>query len=389
MTMIFLSITGVIAFLLLLMIWFNPGGRRRRVLNILCSIIFLVTLFYGLKPKGYRFINQVHWLKERHGVVFTNAGMIYSRKTLGSLGITDSITIIADVKPGPGRANSRLLTIVTPGGVELLKVRQWKNNLVVSLAGPGNTESVSVYLPDAFSADTIQRLIFGINGNKMWVSSSNTQKVRAKKLSNLNPGFLEHGTILIGYSASGAYPWQGDLYKLIVSKDFSAPDRNTGFILNDSAVENSLTGSAAAFLFQEGSGNHIKSSSPVEWDLYAPPFPKMFIYEWPQTLKNSLPRLKNMNRYTLRDPIINFIGFIPFGAGFFLCFLRFRKSATATIFTVLLALLTSTGIEFTQVFIPTRVSQILDIVLNVAGAGTGAVLIPVLRRIVRRGKQNP
>lgn len=389
MTTIFLSITGVITFLLLLMVWFNPGGRRRRALNVLCSTIFLVTLFYGLKPKGYRFVNQVHWLEERHGVVFTNAGMIYSRKTLGSLGITDSITIIADIKPNLGRANSRLLTIVAPGGVELFKARQWKNNLVVSLGGPGDTELVSVYLPDAFSADTIQRLVFGINSDKIWVSSSNTQKVRAKKLPTLNPGFLEHGTILIGYSASGAYPWQGNLYKLILYSDFPSPNRNTGYILNDSTVENSLSRSAAEFLFQEGSGNHIKSRSPVKWDLHAPPFPKMFMYEWPQTLKNSLPRLKHMNRYTLSDPIINFIGFIPFGAVFFLCFLRFRKSAAAAILTILLALLTSTGIEFTQVFIPTRVSQILDIVLNVSGAGTGAVLIPVLRRIVHRGRQNP
>jgi VanZ family protein len=314
--------------------------------------------------------------------------MIYSKKTLGSLGISDSMTIIADVKPSLARANSRLFTVVASGGAELLKARQWRNNLVVSLAGPGDTAIVSVYLPDAFSGDTIQRLIFGITSDKIWVSSSNTQKVRSKKLPTLNPGFLEHGTILIGYSASGAYPWQGCLYNLIICRDLPAPDRNTGYLLNDTVYGNIRAGSAAAFLFQEGSGNRIKSSSPVEWDLYAPLFPKMFTYEWPQPLKNSLHPLKNMNRYTLSDPIINFIGFIPFGAVFFLCFLRFRKSAISVIFTILLALLTSTGIEFTQVFIPTRVSQTLDIVLNVSGAGMGAFLIVVLRHIVHRNVQN-
>jgi glycopeptide antibiotics resistance protein len=44
----------------------------------------------------------------------------------------------------------------------------------------------------------------------------------------------------------------------------------------------------------------------------------------------------------------------------------------AFLFTFLIALLTSSSIEFLQILIPTRTSQVIDIVLNVTGACIGA-----------------
>jgi glycopeptide antibiotics resistance protein len=132
--------------------------------------------------------------------------------------------------------------------------------------------------------------------------------------------------------------------------------------------------SAAVFLFDENSGRRIANSCSAEWGLRVPLFPKMYSYDWPEPLSAIFPLSQYTSKHTLFDPVINFLGFIPFGAIFFLFLQRPGRSLGKTfLWTMLIALVTSTGIELIQVLIPTRVSQIFDIVLNVFGASCGAL----------------
>jgi len=77
----------------------------------------------------------------------------------------------------------------------------------------------------------------------------------------------------------------------------------------------------------------------------------------------------------LLDTIVNFLGFTPFG---FAVFLLFSSSLPVlkrpVLCTVIVALSLSIFIEAFQIFIPTRTSQLIDVVLNGLGGWVGAVV---------------
>lgn len=47
-------------------------------LTSLTIIVFLVTIFFGLRPKGFDFSNHVQWLEDRAGVHFEKYGLAYA-----------------------------------------------------------------------------------------------------------------------------------------------------------------------------------------------------------------------------------------------------------------------------------------------------------------------
>jgi hypothetical protein len=67
--------------------------------TVFLIMIVLVTFFFGFKPNGYCFVNQVKPLAEKNGLTFTNLGMIYSKRTMGAIGITDSMAIAFSIRP--------------------------------------------------------------------------------------------------------------------------------------------------------------------------------------------------------------------------------------------------------------------------------------------------
>lgn len=382
MTIIFLIFILAVFLVIILMAGFK-GVQYRNVLWILCASMFIVILFFGLKPKGYRFINQVKWKKQCNGIVFSNLGMIYSQKTLGSLGITDSITIIADLKPASDSQCFRFLTVIDSLGNEQFFVSQWKKNMFIALYCAGKDQPVKVDISDAISEDTVRRVAFGIGCGTLWIGSSHIKKVNLKEIPGFQPHF-EKSTLLVGCSPSGTIPWSGELHRLSLSGNCFIHSENgvsNTFSAGEAVFDTMCTYSDATFTFDERSGNRITNRCSAEWDLCIPLFPRIVQYDWFKPLtKNSFSLSKYGSLSEIFDPIINFLGFIPFGAVICLLVIDFRKSVwTAVFYTTIAAIVTSTSIELVQVFIPTRVSQMLDILLNVSGTCSGAFLVIVVR----------
>ena len=80
--------------------------------------------------------------------------------------------------------------------------------------------------------------------------------------------------------------------------------------------------------------------------------------------------------YAAKDIVLNLLGFVPFG---FLTFIYYRGASTGQwLRTIFIATLTgatlSLVIEVGQVWLPTRHSSLLDLALNTAGTGLGALL---------------
>jgi glycopeptide antibiotics resistance protein len=79
---------------------------------------------------------------------------------------------------------------------------------------------------------------------------------------------------------------------------------------------------------------------------------------------------------SLRDIIINFIGFIPLGLVFLATFVKagsvFRQNAV--LIAVGLCFTVSLTIEILQAWIPSRSSDFLDLILNTLGGFLGAMI---------------
>jgi VanZ family protein len=345
----------------------------------MCIFVLVITLFFGLQPKGYRFVNQVHLLRHGNGIAFTNIGMMYSEKMLGAIGITDSMIITAEVKPYSKKWFGRFFTIINEHGDEILYVNQWWNSIIVLLQGQKDNQPVVLFLRNALSANAIRKVTIGIGSESVWIESDNAKKVAKKLPSGLQSGFLENSSLLIGYEASGKNPWNGELYRLSLSNGcFRHTDDNgsAATLGTPESLNHVRTDPRAEFLFTKSSERRIKNNRCDSWDLIMPLFPKMFKHDWFQPLPKITPLSKHLNRHTLIDPIVNLFGFMPLGAVFLLLFSLFPQTRSkALIITFLIALSTSTCIEFLQVFIPTRVSQMIDILLNVTGACIGALSV--------------
>ena len=77
---------------------------------------------------------------------------------------------------------------------------------------------------------------------------------------------------------------------------------------------------------------------------------------------------------TAGDVVLNIFAYLPLGVTLFAALRRRLPGAAAFVVATLLAALLSLGLESAQMFLPTRIASILDLLSNSAGAGIGALL---------------
>ena len=82
-------------------------------------------------------------------------------------------------------------------------------------------------------------------------------------------------------------------------------------------------------------------------------------------------------RYFFEDAVVNIALYLPLG---FAAYLTFRKSILAPI---LLGLLLSSSIEMAQLFTPTRITSMADVISNVAGSALGVIVAVAFRGVLR------
>lgn len=342
--------------------------NHRTVLLTICAAIVLITLFFGLKPKGFRFHNQVEWLHDRNGISFRNIGMAYSQKPLEEIGISDSITIVAALKPyRAGRELSKIISIVDPNGQEILSIEQWIAGLMVTLWDSSGKRLGKLGIKDALSTDAMRLAAATVDRSGMKLFGENPQGKWEARRMPLPPNFFAGGRLVVGLGANGRNRWRGEMEGLALFKEaLSEQDIR--------ACDSRRP--AAIFLFNEHGGREIHDRSGNRWDLHIPLYPKIFKYE-------VLSILPNGNRITpslLQDMAVNLLGFIPLGVCLYAAFSLFGLAGRKAILSVVAcALLLSLSIELAQAFIPTRSSQLIDVVLNTLGAWLGTRLPRIAR----------
>jgi VanZ family protein len=89
-----------------------------------------------------------------------------------------------------------------------------------------------------------------------------------------------------------------------------------------------------------------------------------------------------LNRSYLTDILTNILGFIPFGF-FFSAYLRIKKPRSIYqlfFITILFAGCMSLTIELVQGYLPTRSSQLTDVIMNILGTAIGVALFLKYRK---------
>ena len=355
--------------------------------------ICLITLIAGLWPFEFHPVNKVSWLGDRNGVNFYGQSAIVSPilwdDPQKSPFQNKSITIELRVHP-PAKLSDvgigRILSLYDGQEPDLLFLGQWKSHLVIwsriqilqsKFHKPVKRRDYGeIGLRDALSKDNDQFLTItsGPGGTSIYLNG---------KLARANPGYnVLSGfagipfRLILGNSPTGEGYWTGSLSGLAMYNQTLTPPQvlksyrewmDQGY--PSTPGENGCT---ALYLFNERKGkivnNHLDSGNqllipevftPLQRIVLSPPWND---FRW--------------DRSSLQDITINIVGFIPFGF-FFAAFLgkmkQLRKS-TLYLTTALIGFAFSLGIELLQVYIPTRYSQLTDVICNVIGTIVGMVL---------------
>jgi hypothetical protein len=261
-----------------------------------------------------------------------------------------------------------------------LVIGQYRSSLIV-MNGDDYDHSrkikrVSAKLNEDLSTPQFLTLTTGKNGTSIYL---NGRLIQAQRDLTLKIPEGENARLLLGNSVYGKNSWKGDVLCLaIYPYTLSEQDASEHFkqwIRDGKLLFAKEYNPKILYLFNEKKGETVMDHGDGHFDLYIPA--KMKILQ-KTILAFPWNRLK-FNTEFFEDVMINLIGFIPLG--FFLN-ITFAKVSSdferhGVLITVVLCFFISLFIEVFQAWIPSRSSDVLDLVLNTAGGLLGAMMMKV------------
>lgn len=353
----------------------------------LTLIMVLIALFFGLRPKDWYNANDVQLLPDKRSLRFHNTGIAYVDDLHAVLPDQPPDDFTIEIAATPGnlhRVGFKPLLVMHDGNDRRqLAIWQYGTSLIVM---NGNDFDNSQRRPRIVAKNTFssrQTRYFTITsdarGTHLFVDGSLIAANAKWKLSIPNKG--RSLRLVLGNSVYGKHGWTGDLLGLAISKKaLSAEtvrsrfkrwttDHDFDFMEQDSPL--------LLFTFNQTPGVRLADQSDNQHILKLPP--QVIV------LKKSILTPPWGNLYfsgdTLGDMLFNTIGFIPLGAVLygFLQNLAGRLRRHPVLITIILCMALSLCIELLQAWIPTRVSSLMDLILNTVGAGLGIGLWQLMR----------
>jgi hypothetical protein len=335
---------------------------------VICAIMFAA----GLKPKGFRLHNDVSWLKETNGLHFGKIGIAYTPSPFNAPS-PESLTIEIAIKMPKQRRKhlAAIFDIWDAKGKRHVELCQWDSSLMV-------IKSRSRYFKDAHSKlcksmSPLQQYFITITssrngGTDLYINGVN---VRSTHSFDLCDSGVSLGRLVLGNSSSAQNPWQSDISAFsIYSRVFNGNevlDRYLWWTKNHSIPQPEI--STAAYSFDEHKGHIALDLSGRSCTINIPsvffiPQKQVFIPLWEDF---------RLDMDLFIDYAVNIVGFIPFG--YFFCALLWSIGGFVRRNCWLITLVAGSAIslffEIAQIFIPTRISQLSDLILNITGTLLG------------------
>lgn len=347
------------------------------------SAIIAGMLFFGLRLKGYRPANNLQWIDVGPGIAFDRFAVAYTdEKDFSSLQESGFSVVFAARPDLSGRAGFRFIMAAHDGddGRQLL-IGQWRSWLIAmngdDYDNRRKVKRISVEIADS-KETVLVALASGERGTSVYVDG---QLQRTDPSLRLRwPNANGAARLVLGNSIYGRHPWRGELSGLAVF-GCALDDEGAGALFRQWKRTGKFAfsdedGLKMLFPFDEGAGEiaHDRSGNGIHLAMPS----RMRI------LKKEMlvPPWRNATNQSgfVPDAAVNFFGFWPLG--FFLSAMlartrRFRKNYWQV--TVLFCFAFSLSLEVGQVWVPSRSSDMLDLILNTLGGGTGAMVYAVLR----------
>lgn len=345
--------------------------------------VLFVILFFGLRPKGYHFSNDLEWLSNQPGIRFRGYGIAYTDpiKALSRAGDmnTNGFSIEMALKPESyyEKGFNFLFAIHNGSDGKQLLIGQYRSSLIVMNGDDYDhrrrTKRIAVKLHEALPISQFVTITTGKDGTRIYLDG---RLIRTQRDLTLKIPEGETARLLLGNSVYGRHNWKGDVLGLAVYRHpLSSQDVEKQF--KNWSKEKSFSFAKQheplmLYVFDEKNGEKVIDRSGGNIDFHIPSKMKILNKE---ILSFSWNRLK-FNTEFFEDVMINLIGFIPFG--FFLSAALAKAGEgferQGILITIVLCVLISLFIEVFQAWFPSRSSDALDLGLNTLGGGLGAVL---------------
>jgi hypothetical protein len=365
-----------------------------KLLGGICLIILAIILIAGLWPFNFFPKNKVTWLQDKNGVDFPGQSMILSPYPLNDpqqlLFNKKSITIEIMIHPTEESPNyiDSILSIYDGEGSEITFLGQWKKHLIIQsrIKRPvGNILYREIGVDDALGKDQdyLLSITSGTEGTTIYINGQLAQTYpHHRLLSNMTSkkiGFI------LGNSPVGKNSWEGRIMGLaIYNRTFTAEQivkHYQSYLENNFTMRPEKEGCIGLYLFNEKQGAAIRDYSNLNNHLTIPvlfrPIKKIILDPPWQDFR--------WNRSFVQDTIVNLLGFVPLGF-FFTAFLLKASNWKKKIIYIGVAatgFVISLTIELSQIYLPSRYSQLDDVICNSVGTVLGVI---ILRLVIQSKK---
>jgi VanZ family protein len=343
-------------------------------------------LFFGLRFEGFAFTNHVQWSTRGNGLRFGPNGMAYAEIALPACGEEGcAFTLEAALRPdGSEDARFRIIVLIHDGDDEdQFLLGQWRSSLVVMNGDDydGRRGLPRTGIRNAFSSGRplLVAVTSGPSGTALFVDGRRVRHHDGFRLSL--PGDGASVRLIVGNSGYVRHPWTGEVQGLAVYDRPLDPERLAAHFTSwsrEKAFSSFLADDPAALYgFGENGGTKTRDLAGKNPPLAVPPELKPF-----QRDILAVPRPMGLQRSYVTDLVVNLFGFVPFGLvlGALLTHSGRRSRRLGFLLTVLTCFVTSLAIEIVQAWIPSRSSELSDLLLNAAGGALGFLLLLAFER---------
>ncbi len=351
----------------------NTMNSRPRTTLALAGYTLLI-LAAGLNPRSDRFSNDASIQNDGTGLRFQGNGLAFTAPLAIAQASDQSMdaTIVVAINPDPAatRGFQFISSITGDHPVDRWLLGQWHDRLLV-MTGDDYDHSereprLTTTIDDTADSYLLLAIRLDQSGAALYL---NGERVSSQAVGISLPSDSSGLRVVLGNDQYGRHPWSGSiagfaLYEVAMDsvelkkqwrlwsqqQQFSELPRAGALIFYDF-----LNTEDGVILDGSGNGRHLQI--PDDRVFIAPRFADL-----------------ELSSTSTTDLLVNLLGFVPFGYLLSL-WLSDRRSNRINLFVVCFcSVLLSASIEFSQAWIPTRDSNLLDFLLNVSGALAGAGL---------------
>ncbi|MBU1053506.1 MAG: VanZ family protein [Proteobacteria bacterium] len=364
------------------------------LLKIFCFAVVIAIILAGLWPFNFFPKNKVKWLQNNNGVSFSGQGLIIShdrlQKSNESLFSDRAISVELWVKPLNEPGNLPPIFNLYDGKLPgVITVGQWRSHLIVRCRtnDPALFKRREPYRERGLNNALLKnRDVFITIVSDKKESAVYLNGMHAKSYSGF-PMLSEYGDeplcIIIGNSPTGHSFWKGEFMGLAIYNKSLAPEQISAnyqsWIDGDYALLKQNAGLVCLYPFDERKESTIHNYADSGYPLIIPE-----IFKPVQRVFLEPVRSQDVWKFSyIKDVAINLIGFIPFG--FFVSAFLAKKNKfgfnAICVVVVIAGFSLSMSIELIQAYLPTRFSQLSDLVLNTSGTTIGVFVLNLIQRL--------